>query len=299
MLQMKAAEEVLQVESEEKRDLTESGNSEWFTESFVNICKFGLSFRFRDEPRPLELHPAVLRAATYSSAWHGKACSPPCNSFSNMTEKPFSLLPFSLYILFLLYFMEGELSLSCTILTLSWETGFKKAISLFFPLSCRQEPVCAVSAPLPAPAALPGEQISQRQSEPPVPGQSCKGIKRNPSEACRKLVVCLTASVCCWEMGYLNSVISNIVGTAEHLWSPMFLKAQIFKWKQFVYYVFPSEDNLVQPCELQVVWGPLWELLAQRMNRSRCHQFCVFFLDSPLMIRAQVTPSLCASVSHL
>lgn len=142
-------------QKEEKRDLTESGNSEWFTESFVNICKFGLSFSFRDEPRPLELHPAVLRAASYSSAWHGEACSPPCNSFSNMTEKPFSLLPFSLYILFLLYFMEGELSLSCTILTLSWETGFKKAISLsLFPpflqtrvcLRSRCPPPCSCSS---------------------------------------------------------------------------------------------------------------------------------------------------------
>lgn len=113
-----------------KRDLMEPGNSGWFTESFVNICKFGLSFRFIEEPRSLKLHVIVLRAAVYSFTWYGGACSSTCNSFSNMTEKLFSLLPFSFYILFLLYFMEGGLSLSCTILTLSWETGFKKAISL-------------------------------------------------------------------------------------------------------------------------------------------------------------------------
>lgn len=108
----------------------EPGNSGWFTESFVNICKFGLSFRFIEEPRSLKLHLIVLWAAVYSFTWYGKACSATCNSFSNMSEKLFSLLPFSFYILFLLYFMEGGLSLSCTILTLSWETGFKKAISL-------------------------------------------------------------------------------------------------------------------------------------------------------------------------
>lgn len=54
---MKAAEEVGQVEPERrKRDLVEPDNSKWFTESFVNICKFGLSFRFIEESRSLKLH---------------------------------------------------------------------------------------------------------------------------------------------------------------------------------------------------------------------------------------------------
>lgn len=54
---MKAAEEVGQVEPERrKRDLVEPDNSGWFTESFVNICKFGLSFRFIEESRSLKLH---------------------------------------------------------------------------------------------------------------------------------------------------------------------------------------------------------------------------------------------------
>lgn len=106
LFQMKATEEVLQVEPERKgRDL-ETGNS------FVNICRFGLSFRFMDEPRPPELNLAVLQPAAYRSTWHGEAYSGPCNTFSNMTEKLYSLLSFSLYSFFLLYFMEGELSSS-------------------------------------------------------------------------------------------------------------------------------------------------------------------------------------------
>lgn len=153
---MKAAEEVRQVEPERRKsDLTEPGNSGWLTESFVNICKFGLSFRFIEEPRSLKLRLIVLWAAVYSFTRYGEACSATCNSFSNMTEKLFSLLPFSFYILFLLYFMEGGLSLSCTILTLSWETGFKKAISLpLFPSSARMQvylhslcpPLCTCSS---------------------------------------------------------------------------------------------------------------------------------------------------------
>lgn len=153
---MKAAEEVRQVEpGRGKRELLEPSNKGWFTESFVNICKFGLSFRFIEEPRSLRLHLIVLWAALYSFPWCAEACSATCNSFSNMTEKLFSLLPFSFYILFLLYFMEGELSLSCTILMLSWETGFKKAISLpLFPSSLQMQvylhslcpPLCTCSS---------------------------------------------------------------------------------------------------------------------------------------------------------
>lgn len=55
--------------------------------------------------------------------------------------------------------MEGELSLSRTILMLSWGTGFKKAISFpLFPADASvSNTVCVL---LSAPAALPGEQIN-------------------------------------------------------------------------------------------------------------------------------------------
>lgn len=147
--QMKSAEEVRQVEpGRRKRDLMEPGNSGWFTESFVNICKFGLSFRFIEEPGSLKLHLIVLWAAVYSLTRYGEACSATCNSFSNMTEKLFSLLPFPFNTLFLLCLMEGGLSLSCTILMLSWETGFKKAISL--PLSLFLADVSVSAQPVPS-----------------------------------------------------------------------------------------------------------------------------------------------------
>lgn len=139
----------------EKEEIWSQTTASSFTGSFVNICRFGLNFRFMDEPRPLELNLAVLQPAAYRSTWHGEAYSAPCNTFSNMTEKLYSLLSFSLYSFFLLYFVEGELSLSWTILMLSWETGFKKAVSLpLFP-SSPQMCVCTVCAPLPAPVALP------------------------------------------------------------------------------------------------------------------------------------------------
>lgn len=174
----------------------EPGNSGWFAESFVNICKFGLSFRFIEEPRSLKLHLIVLWAAVYSFTWYGKACSATCNSFSNMSEKLFSLLPFSFYILFLLYFMEGGLSLSCTILTLSWETGFKKAISL--PLFPADGSVSTQPVPSSLHLQLCQERKSIRcsQSYPYLPS-SCKGNKMIPSEIYRKLVFYFTVSVFC------------------------------------------------------------------------------------------------------
>lgn len=64
-----------------------------FTESFVNICRFGLNFRFMDEPRPLELNLAVLQPAL-----RGMASSAPYLTWlSSFTPCCHSLLILSFY----------------------------------------------------------------------------------------------------------------------------------------------------------------------------------------------------------
>lgn len=116
-----------------KKDLLEPGTNRWFTESFVNIFKFSLNF--------LEV--------IYWRAWISEAAAD-CTVGSSIQLYPALQVKLVLlvvafltwlksfspccHLLFIFYFYciswRGGLSLSCTILMLSWETGSKKAISV-------------------------------------------------------------------------------------------------------------------------------------------------------------------------
>lgn len=135
MSQKKSAGEVSQVGPEgRKKDFLKPGTNIWFTESFVNIFKFSLNFfeviywrAWISESAAdctlgscIQPYPALqVKVVLFEIAFLTwlKTFSPSCHPL------------FIFY--FLLYFMEwGGLSLSCTILTLSWETGSKKTISI-------------------------------------------------------------------------------------------------------------------------------------------------------------------------
>lgn len=180
MSQKKAAGEVSQVGPERrKKDLLEPGTNIWFTESFVNIFKFSLNFF----------------EVIYWRAWIGEAAAD-CTVDSCIQLDPalqvklvllviafltwlksFSPCCHPLFIFYLLLYFMGGQWISCTILTLSWETGSKKAMSPSFPLF----PTVSGVFTQPAPAALPPGHISNTESEPPILAQQLWEQQNHPT----------------------------------------------------------------------------------------------------------------------
>lgn len=224
MSQKKAAGEVSQVGPERrKKDLLEPGTNIWFTESFVNIFKF--SFNFFE--------------VIYWRAWIGEAAAD-CTLGSCIQLYPalqvklvllvmafltwlksFSPCCHPLYTFdFLLYFMEwGGLSLSCTTLMLSWETGSKNAISvpLFPSLPQSQVYLHSLWPPLCTCSSAPGHSSGTKSEPPTLDGTKLSHLKLKEIELFMWLLLHSTE-----KLPALMQLL-QLLRTSDPSWCPGFL----------------------------------------------------------------------------